>query len=329
MLFLALMGEGYVILRLRGAGQELAKAGPIQLGKLETEVPPEILLPRCTIPSNAAIYYVAALNSYNRRRTLPKDRSQAYIEEPPIALGELENLLLGSRCTWCDLYESRAKPFRFLPRTGKALAFEVASDPFTGRPYIPAFRMLSEVALREGKRRERNGNSQAAETIYYAVWRMAVHLRQRPGSFMDIQLALEIERHALHYLDVLYRQTGERQKRLLCWKYADSLNGLTKAVQHKYSQLGNFEAAREIALGDHQRVWRIEAIAALKSHTGGLLDVWHTGRANGVFETLRNCPDADVARAARKAFDLSGRDEGPEERHEPLGSKHKEAPAQL
>lgn len=327
-LLTGLIGQAYVLYNQRAEHAELARAGEIRLGRLDVDVAPETLLPRTTRDDNAAPHYASALNAYNARRRLPRDASAAVIEEPPISDAELREIVLGSRCRTCDFY-SAGHPLRFVKSDGQPWPFVVASDPYDTRPYIPAIRMLSEVALREGQRLERKGSLKWAEAVYLAAMRMACHLRQNPGSMMDVQLGLELERRAAHYLDVFYRLTGNRDRLARCWKYGDALLRCTAEVQRKYAQLGYFEAAREIALHDRDRIWRIEAIAAVKTaEVDPTVDWWHKRRARALFESLVGDTVPEVAIAAQRALSLTG-DQGVEERHEPLGSKHKEAPTQL
>jgi hypothetical protein len=82
---------------------------------------------------------------------------------------------------------------------------------------------------------------------------------------LDIELGLEIETKALHYLESLYKAIRNRPKEVLCHKYAASVSELQKDVRAKFAQLDNPEAAKEVLLHDSEPVWRITAAVALVS----------------------------------------------------------------
>jgi hypothetical protein len=56
---------------------------------------------------------------------------------------------------------------------------------------------------------------------------MGLHVRQRPGDLLEVELGMEIESDALHYLRSLYRRTNS--KRLL--EVARKLPGMSEALR--------------------------------------------------------------------------------------------------
>jgi hypothetical protein len=249
----------------------LSMAGPIDLNLHTTDVAPDIILPDAPLTDNAASFYVSALNSYGRRRApfLRKRLLDPRAEDPPVNRSEVRAIVDGSVRKSCDFYATApdgSKPVFLVYPGGQPWTFVVATDPFGDRPYIPVMRAMAQAALNEGKARENHKNWFQAELLYHAVVRMAGHLRQNAGSFLDMQLGLELEQKGLHYLEYLYGLRGLKEKRFRCWRYGDSLARLQKAVRRKYAQLGNVEAARLIAATDKERVWRVVAVAALKTY---------------------------------------------------------------
>lgn len=246
----------------------LQEAGSLNLGLMVTDVPAESLIPHPSGSANAAFHYVLALNEYNRRREpyIAARGLKPVIEEPPTNLQELHELARGAEQQDCDLYEEREGKPRFvftIEPGGKPWPMHPASDPFEIRPYAGPVRTLAQAALNWGKKREAAGKQADGERAYQIVARMARHLRQRPGSLLDVELGIEIEVRALHYLEKLYQVHGNKARLHACWRYQDSVSKLQRDVRRKYAQLDNVEAAREVLAHDSERVWRISAGAAL------------------------------------------------------------------
>lgn len=317
LLLIALLG-GYFAVVIQKSNRDQAEmlraAGPLFTALLTTDVPLDSVAKPAPGAQNAATFYVAALNSYSvRRAPYLRDRKlNPFANEPPISPAELQAILTGASQRECDFYaDAGGRPlFQFAVNAeGKAWPFTVGVDPFEVRPYVPLMRLVAQSALNEGKRLERAKQLPSAEAIYQAVVRWGSHLRQHPGSFMDLQLGLEIELKGLHYLDQFYLITHNPARRGACWKYGDSVNRLQAAIRRKYAQLDNPEAARVIAQNDSERVWRVEALTALKAelsfHKPGWLE---ERRLSGVIEGARNDRDAYVREAAGKLAGMPGRE---------------------
>jgi hypothetical protein len=246
--------------------QLLASAGILQTGRMETDVPVDSVTDPAIAPRNAAGYYSAVLNSWAARRIpyLRNRKLNPYADEPLPNPVEIHLMLAGAAARDCDFYSSESPGLIFYLYPGtKPWRFEPASDPYAARPYIGVMRLVAQGVLNVGKRREKAGVRAEAERDYRAVVRFGWHLRQKPGSILDLQLGLELQQKGMHYLDTLYSQTRESGKRRAVWKYGDSLKRLAEAVERKYTQLGNPEAAMEILRRDPEPVWRIQAAAAL------------------------------------------------------------------
>jgi hypothetical protein len=242
----------------------LGAAGPIDTDRLVTADSVDTVAGPALSPANAATYYVQALNSWNARRGpyLKNRKLNPFADEPMPNAAELHLMRAGTVCRECDFYGLRLT-FIVYPG-GKPRPFEPAKDPFITRPYIGIMRLVAQGVLNTGKELERAGQQPEAEKDYQAALRFGWHLRQRPGSILDLQLGLELEQKALHYLDVHYGLTKQSAKRQAVWKYGDSLKQLADAVERKFTQLGNPEAAMVILQRDSEPVWRIQAAAALK-----------------------------------------------------------------
>src|SRR5207237_2124369 len=102
-----------------------------------------------------------------------------------------------------------------------------------------------------------------AEWAYQITARLGIHLRDHPGSLMDIELGLDIEQTALHYLESLYSSRKDTDRLHKVVNYASAVSRLLRAVRDKYAQLDNVEAAVEVLNRDEEPVWRVEAATAL------------------------------------------------------------------
>lgn len=286
--------------------ENLRAAGPLPLERMDTALPPETVLPPEPGGENAAPYYLAALNSYNARRLpyLKNRKLNPFANEPSINAAELAAVQMGARQRECDFYATvdgnPTKP-RFtliLQPSGREWPFDIVEDPYALRPYVSVIRLVAQALLNEGKRQERAHHLPEAERAFQTITRFGEHLRQHPGSLMDLQIGLELEMKGLHYLDAYYRLTNNSTKRGQCWKYGDAVNRLLAEVVHKYTLLGNPEAAKQIVLHDRERVWRIVAAAALRAMQlyGGI--GWLEGRS--IHRTLA-AAQKDNERAVRRA----------------------------
>ncbi len=246
----------------------LRSAGPISLGRMETDMTPGAILPKPSQNGNAAFYYVLALNSFSKRREpylLRRDLSPI-AEEPPISADDLHLLASSAKQESSDLYEVKNGEPRFvfyIMPGSKKWAFTPAADPFEQRPYIAPIRVLALAALKWGKHREEIGEAGDAQWAYENVSWLGIHLRDHPGSLNDIELGLEIEQVALHYLEAFYSSRGKHDKLVMVVEYASSVNRLLHAVRRKYAQLENVEVALDVLRSDSESVWRIEAATAL------------------------------------------------------------------
>src|SRR5262249_12286318 len=124
-------------------------------------------------------------------------------------------------------------------------------------------RVIAMAALKWGKHREEIGEAGDAQWAYESVAWLGIHLRDHPGSQLDIELGLEIEQVALHYLEALYSSRGKHDRLGKGGEYASTVNRLVHAVRHKDAQLENVEVALEVLKEDDEPVWRIEAATAL------------------------------------------------------------------
>jgi hypothetical protein len=317
-LLLIALSVGYIAFAVHRSGvarsEMLRAAGPIVTTPLTTDVRLDSVIKPAGGAKNAASFYVIALNSYSARRApyLHDRKLNPFANEPPISPAELLAILVGSSQKDCDFYaEGTGSPqLQFVVDSkGKAWPFTVGVDPFEARPYVPLMRLVAQAALNEGKRLERAKQLAPAEAIYQAVMRWGSHLRQHPGSFMDLQLGLEIELKGLHYLDQFYLITHNPTRRGMVWRYGDSVNRLQEAIRHKYALLDNPEAARIIAQNDTERVWRIEAVTALKAaisfHQVAWLEERHIA---GVLAAAKTDQDRYVREAADKLSTMPARE---------------------
>jgi hypothetical protein len=306
----------------------LREAGTIVYAPLRTDVSPDTILPRATGRENAARYYVAALNIYNVRRLpyLRKRGLDPIAKEPRIGLPELNFLMHGAHQEICDFSAGGPGQQRLAVRNlpgKKPWPFVVAVDPYAARPYVAPMRSMAQAALNWGKEKERQRQPFAAALAYQTVIRLGEHLRQKPGSLMDMELSIEIERRGLHYLESWYARNeqvpafagmtrpranaGAAAKRRACWRYGDSLSRLEAAERRKFAQLYNPEAAIRVLREDRDRLWRIEAAAALDTtlHMGhpGWLEARVIRRA---LDDARHDPDAHVRAALALLARMSG-----------------------
>ncbi len=246
----------------------LEAAGPLSLTRMSTDVSADTLLPKPTEPENGAFHYVLALNSYNRRRApyLAARGLNPVADEPPANLQDLRDLALGGSRRRCDFYEVQNGQPRFvfyiIPGENK-WAFRPGEDPLEIRPYVGPVRVLAQAALNWGKHRESIGQKSNAERIYQVVAELGIHMRDNPGTLLDIELGLEIEQNALHYMENLYAGAGNRKKQQLTVDYAASVSRLHSAIRAKYAQLDDVDVAIEVLTGDEEPVWRILAASAL------------------------------------------------------------------
>jgi hypothetical protein len=242
----------------------LAAAGSIDTGRLGSAVSVDTVVGPASVSANAAGFYAQALNSWNARTGpyLKKRALDPFVVEPMPNPAELHLMRAGAACQDCDFYSKRLTYFVYPGK--KPWPFEPAVDPFAMRPYTGTMRLLAQGVLNMGKKRERAGKQAEATQDYQMVVRFGWHLRQHPGSILDVQLGLEMEQKGLHYLDVHYGLTKQTSQRRAVWKYGDSLKRLSDAMERKFTQLGNPEAAMVILRRDAEPVWRVQAAAALK-----------------------------------------------------------------
>ncbi len=283
----------------------LAEAGSIETGRMTTDVPVETVLPAATGTGNAATYYVEALNSWDARR-LPylKNRMlNPFADEPPLLPSDLTLLVMGAAQKECDFYSRKKlpEPLIFVQYPGpKPWPFEPASDPYAMRPYINILRLVAQGALNAGKKLERGGKPADAERLYQVVTRLGCHLNDNPGSILDVQLGIELEQKGLHYLDVFYRLTRNPERQRAVWRYGDSLTRHTSAVQRKFTQLGNPEAAIYVLQHDSKSVWRVQAASALALALDVDSDGWLEGRAiRHALGSARSDPNPEVRQAVQ------------------------------
>jgi hypothetical protein len=248
----------------------LRTVGNIELGIMSTSASPDSIEPPGASSENAASHYVLALNSYNQRRApyMARGGLSPFIQEPRISADNLRQLASGAKQRECFLYEEQGgRPryvFYILPQNTK-WPFRPGTDPFELRPYTGPVRALAQSSLNWGKERENAGQPGDAEWAFQNVSRFGYHLRSKPGAMLDIELGLEIETKALHYLETLYKETHNRRKEELCHQYAASVSDLQRRIRAKFTQLDNPEAAKEVLHQDSEPIWRITAAVALVS----------------------------------------------------------------
>jgi hypothetical protein len=249
--------------------QLLGSAGDIETGPISSSIPVDSVAGPATGTGNAAWFYVQALNSWNARRQpwLLNRKLNPFADEPMPNPAEIHLMRAGAAQRNCDFYvragDRTAFTFITYPRA-KPWPFEPASDPYAMRPYINIMRLVAQGVLNAGKKLERAGNQAEAERDYQTVVRFGDHLRQHPGSILDVQLSLELEQKGLHYIDVHYGLTKQALKQRALWKYGDSLKRVASAIERKYTQLGNPEAAMVILQRDSEIWWRVQAATALR-----------------------------------------------------------------
>jgi hypothetical protein len=265
----ALFGAGmWLQYELFARPRALVTAGPIALTRMSTDVSADTIIPKPTDPENGAFHYVLAINSYNARRApyLASRGLKPIADEPPANLQDLRDLALGGSNRRCDFYEVQNGQPRFvfyIIPGGTKWAFRPGEDPLEIRPYVGPIRVLAQAALNWGKNREIMGQKSDAERIYQVAAQLGIHLRDNPGTLLDIELGLEIEQNALHYLENLYGGAGNTKKQRTTVDYAASVARLHTAVRAKYAQLDSVEAAMEVLAADEEPVWRVLAASAL------------------------------------------------------------------
>jgi hypothetical protein len=246
----------------------LISAGEMEPFSSVTRVPVEVAAGAAPGRENAASLYLQAINHWNARRTPRKldPKASPVVFEPVPDIYERMYFLAGSMQRSCDFYDNDLEglPLAYYISRGKEeWQFSRAYDPYAMRPYVGAMRLFAQGILTAAKRAEQRHGFAEAEAGYKSVVRFGWHIRQNPGSILDVQLGLELEQKALHYLDVLYKTTRKAAKRQAVWKYGDSLNALAASTERKYTQLGNPEVAMRILERDPERIWRVQAAAAL------------------------------------------------------------------
>lgn len=247
----------------------LRSAGPIETGRMQTDVAVDAVVGAASGSENAALFYVQALNNWNGRRLpyLQNRKLNPFTDEPMPDAFEIGRMHMGAAQRSCDFYAHRndrpVMAFTVYPGP-KPWPFDPASDPFAMRPYIGIMRLVAQGVLNAGKKLERAGNQTEAERDYETAVRFGWHLRQNPGSILDLQLGMELEQKGLHYLHIHYGLTKQIAKQRAVWRYGDSLKRFADSVERKFTQLGNPEAAMIVLQRDSETVWRVQAVAALK-----------------------------------------------------------------
>jgi len=251
---------------------------PVRAGAaLEPDVSPEGVAPDGRLEGNGAERYARALEVYEARR-LPlraQRRANRLPTEPRIGGEELGALIEGGKFRDTDLYDAGPRPaaFNVFP-SGARWEFRRALDPMEMRPYMAAVVVLSQVALGEGMRRYRASRWGDAERIYVAVARFGRALRRRPGAFVDLQMGIEIELNAVHYLEVLARQTHSPGMESAAIRYGAAIRRLDLAVRARFASLSLPGPAIELLQHAAEPVWRVQAASALVQY------LW-LGRATG------------------------------------------------
>lgn len=263
---------------------------------------------------NAAILYAKALNSYTRRLEPAQRRAarDGVVHEPSISQPELDALLRGARCPDCDFYGADRIVFQRSPGE-RPWVFSVAADPFEFRPYPVPIRRLAQAALNEGQRRIEARRFAEARRIFDAVAAFGAHLRRHPGSLVDLQVGLDIQRRAMHYLQALDQRTGRSADRRAHAAKDAELRAEQDAFLAKYASLDEVGRAADVLLGDREPVWRIAAATALTLalHTRRLTPT----EAERIRRSLRAAaadPDPNVRRSLEIVTKLTHSDFGPE-----------------
>ncbi len=271
-LLAALLGGGgaYMYYERIVRPNELRRAGPLTLSRLLPSVPPETILPPATGDQNAASYYLVALNEYAHRRVpyLKNRLINPVGQEPPINGQELGLLYEGAKQSRCDLYEKQnGKPrFVFYIEPGhKKWPMRPAVNLLEIRPYIVPLRAVAQAALNWGKVQESHGKKADGERAYQAVARLGCHLMSHPEASNDLELGMELELKATHYLESLYFHEGSEDKLARLRRYQNAVADMQREERHKYAQLDNREAAVEVTLHDAEPLWRVEGAFALVS----------------------------------------------------------------
>lgn len=278
--FLLLIVAVSIVILVRAVRRPEGMRTPAPVGvgvALEPGVSAEGVAPDGREEGSGAARYARALQVYEARR-LPlraQRRANRLPTEPRIGGEELGALIDGGRFRATDLYDVRPQPagFNVFP-TGARWEFRRALDPMEMRPYMAAVVVLSQVALGEGMRRYRASRWGEAERIYVAVARFGRALRRRPGAFVDLQLGIEIELNAVHYLEVLARQTHSPAMESAAIRYGAALRRLDLAVRDRFASLALPAPAIELLLHAVEPVWRVQAASALVQY------LW-LGRATG------------------------------------------------
>ncbi len=242
----------------------LKSAGEVEIGDMHADVSISSILPEPHQPGNAFVNYVQALNEYNARRRLYRNLPKIQrVTDEPIA-GPRE-LFLFAEATAIKNFEPIAKENDSVPPIitvdGKSWRYDYQDDPYGTRPEIAPMRLLTQAILNEGKKSELQNDRLRAEKIYRSVLRMGNNWRSQPLSMMDLQLGLEIETRACHYLEMLFAPTDQQRTQLLT--YSKSLNRLNVRIGRKYRQLDTLAAAKFILEHDNSRLWRTEALSSL------------------------------------------------------------------
>lgn len=227
---------------------------------------------------NAAIFYIRALNAYNKQRQpYLFDRAfRTYIHEPPITQAELVDLLTGAGQRHCNFYllwhkrpefafiryiAVRNSHFRMLRR----ISFQRYADPFQQPSFISPLRSLAQVALDRGLLDEMRGGYAAAKRIYLAVIRMGAHLQENPGSLSQLELGFDITRNGLHYLIHMLRKHGGTAELTRYNRLANIVDSALMAERLKYADLDDVEMSAITAQDDSSPMWRVESVVSLIS----------------------------------------------------------------
>lgn len=273
-----------------GCGQRTA---PIRVRKLPPKPAPT---PR---NRNAALCYADALCSYMARREHAARRPDlaGIVHEPPIAPRELNALLRGAQRPDCDFYGGDRIVLQGRPGD-KPWVFVFAGDPFEFRPYAVPVRRLAQAALNEGERRVNSGRPDEARRIFGAVAAFGAHIRRHPGSLIDVQVGLDVERRALHYLLALDNRLGRKTAWRTHARQDAALRAEQDAFVDRYASLDDIGNAIDALLGDPEPVWRVAAAAALTTalHTR-TLSGGERAQIRAAMDLAAFDPDPDVRRA--------------------------------
>lgn len=217
---------------------------------------------------NGAIFYLAALNSYQSRRAPQRGRDDLARprHEPTPSETELAAIIHGSGQRRAVFYATDGSPALFHIRTApNALPWpmEIGIDPFQLRPYVATWTSLTDTSLKLAQGRVATHGIRVAARLMLAIGTMGRQLRSSPGALCDTELGIHCELDALHHLVKLYSDAGNTREATRYLAATRAVLADQRRIREKFSNLDSIAFACATATDDPSLVWRVEAIAAL------------------------------------------------------------------